>query len=264
MRITILALTLLTTMQATAQDASPSQLAPVESFSLPWEIDRDFGATNGDATIMRITPLYHVKVNEDWRITNLDLVSIADAPGGVAGRPGNPNTTLGDRAFGLGDWAHVSLLTPEASSPILGVGAIISVPTATDPVLGSGKWSAGPALRLTYRTERWNLGSVFGQLWSFAGQSDRHDVSQLMIRGAIRYQLPEKWFLVSSPIVTANWNASGSQRWLVPLGGGIGRTFRVNKSPWSWSIQGYHYSVRPTSAPEWAVRFAIISGIPKL
>jgi len=65
-----------------AQPSTPSQLAPVESFSLPWEIDRDFGATNGDATIMRIMPLYHIKVNEAWRITNLDLVSIADAPGG--------------------------------------------------------------------------------------------------------------------------------------------------------------------------------------
>ncbi len=43
-------LTLLMALQVSAQDASPSQLAPVQSFTLPWEIDRDFGATNGDAT----------------------------------------------------------------------------------------------------------------------------------------------------------------------------------------------------------------------
>jgi len=53
------------------------------------------------------------------------------------------------------------------------------------------------------------------------------DLNALIIRGTFRFQLPGRWHLVSASIITANWNAPSSQRWLVPLGGGPGITFDV-------------------------------------
>jgi hypothetical protein len=35
----------------------------------------------------------------------------------------------------------------------------------------------------------------------------------------------------SSPVITADWTASKSDRWTVPVGGGLGRVFRVGKQP---------------------------------
>ena len=44
-------------------------------------------------------------------------------------------------------------------------------------------------------------------IWSFAGDSDRDDVSQMLIQYFINYNPPDGWYLSSSPIITANWKA---------------------------------------------------------
>ncbi|MBT8443625.1 MAG: hypothetical protein KJO13_02695 [Gammaproteobacteria bacterium] len=247
-----------------AQQSNDAGLvAPAQSFALPTEIERDFGADNGDATIIRLLPLYSFPLNADWRLINLNLITIADAPGGVAGRPGNPNATSGSRAFGLGDLLHASFFTPESQKNFVwGAGFALNLPTATNDVLGSGKWAAGPAVRLTYRTGPWNLGLIAGQRWSFAGSDSRADTNALLIRGTIRRKLPHDWYFVYAPIVTANWDARSSQRWLVPVGGGLGKVFTLFASNWAASGQLYYNLIRPDAAPDWAMRLQLIAAIP--
>lgn len=248
----------------TAQDRpADGQRAPPRSFALPMEFEHDFGATNGDATFLRIQPLYALPLGDRWRLMNLDIVTLADSPGGVPGQPGNPNPASGERAFGLGDWIHASFLTPENQSGFIwGAGMMLSLPTATDEVLGSGRWATGPALRLTFRSGSWNLGAIAGQRWSFAGDGSRPDVNALMIRGSLRHQLPGDWYLVSAPIITVNWDASPSERWLVPVGGGVGKGFAVGSHRWAASMQAYYNAIRPDSAPDWAIRLTLVAAIP--
>ena len=164
----------------------------------------------------------------------------------------------------MSDWIHASFFNTirDDDGPVFGAGFMASVPTATDPALGSGKWAIGPALRALYRKGPWIVGGFGGQRWSVAGKSNRADISQLMIRGTFRRQLPKKWFLVSSPIITANWNAAAGNRWLVPLGGGVGRGFRLGGNLWAISVQGYRNIIRPTGAPTWSARMAIMAAIP--
>ena len=50
-------------------------------FSLPMEIDMDSGATNGDATIYRLMPLYSYPSRKNWKVIHMNLITIADAPG---------------------------------------------------------------------------------------------------------------------------------------------------------------------------------------
>jgi hypothetical protein len=138
---------------------------------------------------------------------------------------------------------------------------MLSIPTASDDTLGSGKWSAGPAFRFAYRKGPWNFGVFGGQTWSFAGDDDRSDVSQLIMRGAIRRQLSNDWYFVSAPIITANWKAS-EDKWLVPVGGGIGKVVKIRKNPWALSLQGYYNVIKPTGAPNWSLRFSVIMAIP--
>lgn len=248
---------------AFAQDQTGGLRAPPRSFALPIEVEHDFGAANGEATIIRVLPLWSVPLSESWRLVNLELITLAEAPGGVPGKPVNPNPTPGARAFGLADLIHASVFTPEDQGTFIwGAGLILSIPTATADVLGSGKWSAGPAIRLTFRSGPWNLGAIAGQRWSFAGDASRPDLNALIIRGTFRFQLPGPWYLVSAPIVTANWNASSSQRWLVPIGGGPGFVFEVGKRRWATSLQAYVNAIRPDGAPEWAARAQLIAAIP--
>jgi hypothetical protein len=227
-------------------------------FALPVELDLDRGAANGNAAIMRIMPLYKFPLGENMELVNLTILTFADAPGTPA-FPGEPGAA---KTAGASDLLHASFFTPKSSGNVIwGVGPILSLPTATDPALGSEKWTLGPALRLAYRTENWNLGFVAGQRWSFAGTGSRADVNQLLIRGAIRRKLAKDWYFVSAPLISANWDRPG-QDWLIPVGGGIGRTFDIGDFPWAWSVQGYYNVVKADPDPDWIIRFAIVSAIP--
>lgn len=228
-------------------------------FALPVELDVDRGAANGDAGILRIAPLYTFPVFDRWKLVNMTILTLADAPSGTPifpGEPGAGNNT------GLSDILHASFYTPASDGAFVwGLGFMASLPTATASGLGSDKWSLGPAVRLTYRSGGWNFGAVAGQRWSFAGSGNRPDVNQLVIRGAIRHQLPDDWYFVSAPIIVANWDAVG-EKWLVPVGGGVGRRFRLGGHPWAFSAQAYYNAIRPDGAPDWVFRLGVVSAIP--
>jgi hypothetical protein len=233
-------------------------------FTLPMEFDFDHGAQNGNAVINRYLPLVVFPLGEEWQLVNLTLATIADAPGGVPGRPGNPEPAPGEQVLGLGDLTNAALLTPPTRSMNLvwGFGPAVTIPIATDDRLGSGKWSLGPAFRIAYRPGPWNLGAVVADLGSFAGDSERGDVHQLLVRGLIRRRFGDGWYFTHNPIITANWKASSGQRWLVPVGGGIGKRFELGSKSVALSIHYYANVVRPKGAPSGLFRVDIVLPIP--
>jgi hypothetical protein len=259
-RSLILVMLLALVQPAAGQSESVKRLGQARGFfALPVELDLDSGAANDDANILRIMPLYTFPVFDNWKLVNLTILTMADAPGGTPAFPGDGSA--GQKA-GLSDLLHASFATPTRTGNFVwGAGIALAIPTATDDALGNGKWAAGPAFRVTYRTGPWNLGLVATQRWSFRGSSNRADVNQLLMRGFVRRQLSEDWYFVYSPLITANWDSSGD-KWLVPVGGGIGRTFTVKGDPWAWSVQGYYNVIKPDPAPDWVARFAIVAAIP--
>jgi hypothetical protein len=232
-------------------------------FALPIELEGDYGAPNGNALLLRFVPLWRLPVKENWSLVNIDLITLADAPP-LPGSPINPDPIPGRKEAGLSDLVHLSLYTPKPSGKFIwGVGGIVSLPTATEDSLGSGKWAAGPAARIVYKGEIWTMGAILGQRWSFAGDSDRADISSLMIRGSIHRSLGSDWFFVSAPIINANWNAESGNRWLVPVGGGVGKTFRMGTQTWAASVQAYANLIKPKGAPDWSLRMAFVAHIPR-
>ncbi len=250
-------------MSAQAQAGPKDPVSAPRYFALPMELDLDSGAANGDARFLKFAPLYKIQMGKGWSLVNLDLITLADAPGGVPGRPGNPFPEAGDQTFGLADLTHASFFTPPKKGNLTyGFGVILAVPLATDPVLGSGKWTAGPAARVVYRDGPWNIGFFGGNQWSVAGSSARPAVNQLLIRGAIRRQLSNDWYLVSAPVITANWNGASGQKWVVPVGGGIGRQLGPDSRPLAVSLQGYVNAIKPDGAPDWVVRLSVVLALP--
>jgi len=225
---------------------------------LPIETDFDFGAQNGDAIISRAIPVNSLYVGDNWRLINLAMITVADAPGGTPGFPGNPDPIPGPKVFGLGDLTDAVLYTSRAKSGLMwGAGIALNIPIATDDNLGSGKWQAGPALRLGYQGSAWRFGLLAANRWSFAGKSSRADVNQFLARLFIRRDLGSRWFFVSSPIITANWNGGAGQKWLVPLGAGFGRGMTADPVPIDLSLQFYSNIIKPDGAPDWVVRFGL-------
>jgi hypothetical protein len=238
---------------------------PRIEITFPIEFDFDYGASNGDAVISRYVPLLTFPLGERWKLSNLTLAVVASAPGGVPGRPGNPEPMPGKHVFGLGDLTNGLIFTPPTRSTKLvwGFGPAVSFPIATDARLGSGKWSLGPGFRFAYRPGPWNLGAIVVNLTSVAGDPDRADVNQLLVRGLIRRELGGEWYFTYSPIITANWNASSGQRWLVPLGGGIGKSFQLGSKPVALSVHAYLNAIKPEGAPDGLIRVDFILPIPR-
>ena len=83
------------------------------------------------------------------------------------------------------------------------------------------------------------------------------------------YNLPDGWYLTTSPIVTANWKADkAGDVWTVPLGGGVGKLFRlgdilplqgqpITELPINTQLAAYGNVVKPEFGPDWQLRFQI-------
>lgn len=229
---------------------------PISSLiSLPFKFTFDYGADNGEASFLNIQPVIPVTVG-DWNLVNRVIMPLIDTPGQVTGIPGIPDPIRGDGATGLGDINYSLFLSPvKVGKVIWGVGPSIAMPTATNDQLGSGKWSAGPTAVGLTQTDWGSVGILGRQLWSFAGDSDRRSVSQLLVEPFVNYNLDKGWFLLTDMVMTANWTADSGNRWTVPVGGGIGRVFKVGNQAINSRLEAYYNVVRPDGAPDWQITF---------
>ena len=77
------------------------------------------------------------------------------------------------------------------------------------------------------------------------------------------YNLTDELYLITDMLITADWNAPSSDRWTVPVGGGIGRSFNIGKQAMNTNLQGYWNAVTPDGGPEWSVFFTLQFLFPK-
>jgi hypothetical protein len=257
------------TSAAFAQDqadlAKASQNPVAAMISLPFQNNTFFGIGPDDDTanvlnIQPVIPLNFGPVN----LINRTIFPLIYLPDLTSGLPELPEGISGGETFGLGDINYTGWLSPAAGGPVTwGIGPSISVPSATDEKLGTEKWSAGPSAVVVAQPGPFVVGGLIRQLWSFAGDDDRQDVSQMLIQPFVNYNLPEGWFLVSAPIITANWEADSDNTWTVPVGGGAGRVFHIGPQPVNASLQAYYNVEAPDNGPDWSLRFAVSLLFPK-
>jgi hypothetical protein len=80
----------------------------------------------------------------------------------------------------------------------------------------------------------------------------------------VNYNMKDGWYLSSSPLITANWEADNDNRWVLPVGGSVGRVFRVGKQPINASLGGYYNVINPDdSGPAWQLRAQVQFLFPK-
>lgn len=229
---------------------------PISSLiSVPFKFNFDYGANNGEASILNIQPVVPITAG-DWNLVSRLIAPIAHVEGAINGLPGNPSPIAGDGATGLGDFNYSVFFSPvKVKKFIWGAGISLSMPTANDDQLGTGKWSTGPTAVILLQPKWGSVGLLGRHLWSFAGEDDRRDVNQSLIEPFINYNLENGWFLITDMVITANWEASSGNEWTVPLGGGIGRVFKIGKQPINSRVEVYYNVVSPDGAPEWSFSF---------
>ncbi len=253
-----------TDAQGSGGDLRSAVQNPISSLiSLPFKFTFDYGAPNGEASFLNIQPVVPITVG-DWNLVNRLIVPLIDSPGEVAGTPGIPNPIQGNGATGLGDINYSLFFSPVKYEKVIwGIGPSISIPSATDKELGSEKWSAGPTGVVLFQPQWGTFGMLARHLGSFAGDSDRDNVNQSLFEPFLNYNLPNGWYLISDIIITANWEADSSNTWTVPLGGGVGKLFKIGNQAINARTEVYYNVEKPDGAPDWNWGFTIQFLFPK-
>ena len=68
---------------------------------------------------------------------------------------------------------------------------------------------------------------------------------------------------MTSPIITANWEADSGNKWTIPFGGGFGKIVRFGKVPVNLSAQAYYNVEKPTFGADWQLRLVATMMFPK-
>jgi len=243
--------------QSTQDLAKASQNPVANLISLPFQNNTNFGIGPDDETqnILNIQPVWPVSLNEKWNLITRTILPVVSQPGVLTGGQGRVN--------GLGDTTFTGFFSPKDSGETTwGVGPVFLIPTATDDALGSDKWGAGVSLVVLRMPGKWVIGSLFSNVWSFAGSGDQ-DINSFTWQYFINYNLDNGWYLTSAPIITANWEASSGEKWTVPFGGGFGKLFRIGKQPINGTAQAYYNVEKPTNGPDWQLRLQLQFLFPK-
>jgi hypothetical protein len=171
--------------------------------------------------------------------------------------------------FGIGDIQEQLFFAPKTKpgAVVWGAGPLFQIPSASPDTLGSGKWSAGPALVGLVLPGPWVMGMLVTQLWSFAGKPDRGPVNSGLFQPFINYNLKGGWAISTAPVITVNYAAPGNQKWSVPIGGGGGKTFKLGDQTMQINMLYYTYIQKPIYTPQtnlrivWSLLFPVKRGI---
>ena len=252
--------------EAGGDDLRAKAQNPVSSmYSLPLKLTLDFGAPDDEALFFNVNPVIPVTVG-DWNLVNRIIIpAIVSVDGFIGGTPDIPEGAPSEsRETGLGDINYSLYFSPaDAKGLIWGIGPSINLPTANKDPLGSGKWSGGAAGVVLMQPKWGTYGGLIRQLWSFAGDDHRSDVNQFLVEPFLNYNLEGGWYLITDMIITANWDAPSSQRWTVPIGGGLGKLFSIGNQTINSRLEAYYMVERPDNAPDWQLIFTFQVLFPK-
>ena len=225
--------------------------------SLPFQNNTNYGYGPNDnvQNIMNIQPVVPFKLNDCWNLITRTIVPVIHQP-------------WPDTRNGIGDIVFTAFLSPRAVTGkfLWGAGPVFQLPTGSPKyLLSQGQWGAGPSAVGLFMEGPWVVGALANNIWSFAGDSSRRPVNQMLVQPFINYNFGSGWYAVSAPIITANWNATRQRDvWTLPVGGGFGKVFKIGKLPLNASIQAYTNTKKPhVVGPDWTLRTQIQFLFPK-
>lgn len=167
----------------------------------PVNIDYNYGFEphDGSRVTVQLEPVVPAKLSENWRMI---LRAVA------------PFVTQSDIVFngesetGLRDFTLSAFFVPTQWSRnglSFGFGPVISLPTATNDFLGTGKWSLGPTAVLLKQANKLTAGILVNQSWSVAGNSDRADVSTFLFQPFVSQVFNKGWSVLGATEILQDW-----------------------------------------------------------
>lgn len=227
-------------------------IADLITLPIQMNFDNDIGPFDeGNKIQTNMQPVIPFKMGPDWNLISRTILPVIYQDDIVPGAGSQ---------FGLGDTSVSLFFSPTAvnqSGIIWGVGPIFVLPTATDRLLGADKWAAGPAaLALTMRGP-WTLGMLANHVWSFAGDSDRDDISNTFLQPFIAYTTPGAWTFSAQTESNYNWK---TERWSIPVNVAAAKLVMFGRLPVSLQAGVGYWVDSPASGAD-GVRYRLQANI---
>jgi hypothetical protein len=221
-------------------------------YSFPFQSNTNFnyGPNKGTQENLNIQPVIPIHVNDDWNVILRAVLPLIWQPSL------EPAHTV---PFGTGATVVSAFLSPKnpTNGWLWGVGPAVQVPTTSDKTLGSNVWGGGPTGAVVYLNGPIVAGALANNIWSFGGTSGRGGTryNNFLLQPFFNFNFGGGWYLTTSPIITANWEAAGNKAWTLPIGGGFGRVVRLGgKLPVNFGLSAYGNVLRPEYGATWQLR----------
>lgn len=235
--------------QLTEEELAKIAQDPIANIiSVPFQNNTTFGVGPFDRT-MNVTNIQPVIPMADGKIITRVILPIVNQPN-VFAESGNFN--------GIGD-VNLSVFYTKKGKVSWGIGPVFNLPTAGEN-LGIKEWGTGPSVVGVIKPSNWVIGMLINNVWSLES-----DNSAFTIQPFINYNLPNGYYLSTSPKVVANWDANSDDRWTIPIGMGFGKIVKP-KGFLPFNIQfGADYLIESPelTGGDWTFKFTFTALIPK-
>ena len=231
-------------------------VADLVTVPIQMNIDGDIGPVDdGTKVATNVQPVIPFDFGEDWNFITRTIVPVIYQDDIFPGAGSQ---------FGLGDINFTVFLSPKqptAGGLTWGAGPVLLLPTATDSLLGAKKWGAGPAAVGLMLRGRWTMGMLANHIWSFAGDSDRPDISNTFIQPFVAYTTPSAWTAALQSETSYNWK---TEQWSIPVNLGLSKLVMFGPLPVSLQAGVGYWLESPANGAEgmrWRLQANIV--LPK-
>ncbi|MBV1888199.1 MAG: hypothetical protein KUG51_02800 [Urechidicola sp.] len=242
-----------------SEDAEAAALAKATQnplaamYSLPFQNNTTYGVGEHDRAqnVLNIQPVIPISLGSKINLINRIIFPILTQPSFVEDKS----------STGLADISYTAWLSPTKASEITwGVGPVFQIPTGSEPdEFGSHEFGIGPSIVALTMIDQWVAGIVVNNIWTFGDVKE----NKFLFQYFVNYNLPDAWYIVSAPIMTANWNATSGEKWIVPFGAGAGKVFKIGKLPVNFNAQVYYNAIKPNGFGDVQTRFQLQFLFPK-
>jgi hypothetical protein len=215
-----------------------SPLTSVMSFPFISNLDYRLGANqDGFRYTMNFQPLLPFRLNDHWNLISRTIAPLIHQSDVV----GHSTQT------GLGDFLQSFFFSPRRTKPFIwGAGPALLIPTATNTLLGTGKFSLGPTFVILRQQGGWTYGVLTNHVWSIAGDNARGDVSSTFLQPFVAYTTKSGWTLNSNSDSTKNWSIG---KWGVPVNILLTKLVRLAGHPVNMGGGARCWATAPTGGP---------------
>ena len=233
-------------VQSLARDAK-NPFADLVNLQFFYDANLGVAPANNTQQVLTVQPLVPFHFGSNWIVVTRTILPFITQPGSA---PGD------EWSRGMGDTQFTALVSPARVGSIdWGIGPVLQLPTATSEPLGQGKWGAGPAAGIQWTGKQWTLSALVLNIWSFAGDANRPSVNEMQLQPTVTYNLPDHpdRYLSFAPTITANWEATGDERWTVPVSLAIGQLYKFGHQSVNLQAAAYYNVIAPSGSAQWTL-----------